>query len=154
MKRSMPSCRMSCRIITGGKGRGKTTRILELADECPVPQGFVSLHVGDEYYLQNLKDGTKRLLMTTSPLFPDRFGKWYYDRKVFEYANERLVSIGNGVVFLDEAGRLELSGDGFAPSIHSLLENEGISLFLTVRDEFLDAMIKHFSIKNPEIEDV
>ena len=64
----MHSWQMSCRIVTGGRGEGKTTLMKELALRSQKPQGFLSIHENDSYNLFDLVTGEKVLLMTERPL--------------------------------------------------------------------------------------
>ena len=141
---------MHCRIITGGRGCGKTHYLLSLIEKGEKAQGFLSLHEGDSYYLRNIETGEKKLLMTTSELFAGRIGRYYYDEKLFREACSSLSSIDNGSVFIDEIGRLELSGGGFDKGLRSLL-GKNVSLTLTVRCDFLSSVIASYNLGNAEI---
>ena len=142
-----------CRIITGERGEGKTTALYHLASSISSPKGFISLHEDDAYYLLNLSTGDRNLLMTSSSLYPDRIGRWSYDKKLFEKACSMLSAIDSGDVFIDEVGRLELSGKGFAPALKVLVEKP-VSLYLSVRKPFLADVITAFSLQNAIIEEV
>ena len=146
----MHSSLTRCRIITGERDEGKTTLLLRIASSTENPKGFVSLKTGSGYNLRNLENGEERLLMTSSPLFPDRIGRWYYDASVFSWAEKVLLSLDNGMIFLDEIGKLELQGLGFAKALSSLLE-KNTEVTITVRREYLQAVIEAFRIDNPEI---
>ena len=137
----------SCRIITGKKGVGKTTCMEDMAAEYSHPQGFISYYADSCYVLHNLADGSEELLMTETDLFPDTIGKWFYDQRIFDEAVEELEKIKSGTVFIDEVGRLELEGKGFAPAIRKLVKRE-ISLVLAVRDEFVDEVISAFALED------
>ena len=138
---------MSCRIVTGKRGEGKTTLMLKLAEAVSNPLGFVSIHDHDSYYLKNLATGESRLLMTDKPLFPFRVGKFFADSAVFDYAEKTLSEIEKGDVFLDEIGALELSGKGFDEILRKLLKKK-ITLTIAVRDTNLESVIDHYGIKD------
>ena len=142
----MHSSPMSCRIVTGRRGSGKTTLMLSLAGTVTEPMGFLSIHEGDEYFLLSLASGTKRLLMTSRPLFPGRIGRWSYDQSVFDEAAAVLSSLHSGDVFIDEIGALELSGGGFASALEAIAANNAISLTIAVRDSFLEDVIRKFRL--------
>ena len=133
----------SCRIITGDKCSGKSTRLLEISKTIPNPEGFISIRTENGYSLLDLSRGKASLLMTDEPLFPDRFRRWYFDQKLFDAANSRLESISSGTVFIDEIGRLELDGGGFAPALRTLRSHD-IDLIIAVRDAFLQDVIERF----------
>lgn len=142
---------MSCRIVSGGKGAGKTTMMQSLASLSAHPQGFVSLHRGDSYILLNLQSGEEELLMTLNPSCSSCIGQWYFDQSVFTRACAELESISYGDVFIDEIGRLELSGGGFAPALRALLKREEVNLTISVRDEYADQVRSSFSIEDAAI---
>ena len=133
----------SCRIITGDKCSGKSTRLLEISKTIPNPEGFISIRTENGYSLLDLSRGKASLLMTDEPLFTDRFRRWYFDQKLFDAANSRLESISSGTVFIDEIGRLELDGGGFAPALRALRSHD-IDLIIAVRDVFLQDVIERF----------
>lgn len=135
----------SCRIITGAKGSGKTSVMEDLAEEEKEPQGFVSVNVGTGYVLVNLATGEEQLLLAEKGFFPDQTGCWSYDQRLFGQANEVLAGLSSGTVFIDEAGRLELSGGGFAPGIKAL-QDKDVDLVIAVRDAFVDEVIEAFSL--------
>ena len=132
----------SCRIVTGGRGEGKTSYLLE---HCKGAKGFLSIHRGDAYYLRDAESGEERLLMSSEPLFPDSFGQWYYDQCAFDWANGELLKIKSGDVVLDEVGRLEVLGGGFAPALGAFHERD-IDLTIAVRRDFIPLVREAFSI--------
>ena len=137
----------SCRIITGGRGEGKTSRLLSLG----LGQGFASIRSGDGYLLMDLATGERRLLMSVSLDSPHTIGRWHYDQDAFDWANGRLSSIMEGPAAIDEIGRLELAGGGFAPSLELLL-GRGVELAITVRRDFLQDVVDRFRISSFSLE--
>ena len=133
----------SCRIITGDKGSGKSTRLLEISKTIPNSAGFISIRTENGYSLLDLSTGKFSPLMTDEPLFPDLFRRWYFDQRLFDTANSKLESISSGTVFIDEIGRLELDGGGFAPALRALRSHD-IDLIIAVRDAFLQDVIERF----------
>lgn len=142
---------MLCRIISGKRGEGKTSTILRYAYASPDPKGFVSIHEGDCYYLLNLRNDKKELLMSHDHISDDKIGGWYYRQDVFDSALMALAEIESGDVFIDEIGRLELSCMGFAPCLRKLLSMKDVSLTIAVREEFVERVIHYFCIRSPEI---
>lgn len=140
----------SCRIITGGKGTGKTTRAAAYRHGA---SGFLTVSVPDGYVLRTVESGREWPLMSALPIYPCRIGRWSYDQAVFDMANEHLLSLDQGVIIIDEVGRLECGGGGFAPALKVLAERD-VDLIITVRDEFLDSVREAFSIADAVIEGV
>ncbi len=139
----------SCRIICGAKNQGKTTHVLSLA----LSQGFASIRRDDCYILRNLATGEERILMTERPLFADMIGRWHYDQSVFDWANQILSSIGSGEVAVDETGRLEAGGGGFAPGIRALMKSDA-DIILSIRKDFIPIVLDAFSISEYTIEEI
>ena len=140
---------MSCRIITGERGGGKTTAMLRLFSR-EGGEGAVSIHVGDSYRLLYLPDMSERLLMASEPIFPGRIGRWFYDEAAFEEALERLMSAASSPVLIDEAGALELAGGGFAPAIEALSAS-GRDLVLSIRHSYVEDIIRTFHLADAAV---
>ena len=140
----------SCRIITGGRGAGKTTRA---SSYCHGASGFISPASDDGYILRSVESGEQWPLMSSLPLYPDRIGCWSYDQAAFDMANEHLLSLDSGIVIIDEVGRLECGGGGFAPALRELTERN-VDLIITVRDAFIGIVMEAFSIREAIIEEV
>ena len=140
----------SCRIITGARGSGKTTRAASYAIGA---SGFVTAAFPESYRLRDVESGKEWLLMSSDPIFPSRIGRWSYDQAIFDMANEHLLSLDHGTVIIDEIGRLECGGGGFAPALHALTARD-VDLIITVRDEFIDMVMSTFAIDDAVIESV
>lgn len=138
----------SCRIITGERGSGKTSHLLSLG----ISQGFASVHIPDGYMLMDIGSGEKRLLMSSALLSPDTIGRWHYDRDVFRWAEEKLAGIYSGTVAIDEVGRLEVRGEGFASALALLLQRD-VDLVITVRREFVQPVAEAFGIRGFSLEE-
>ena len=133
----------SCRIITGGKGEGKSSLIMSRALSIPNSAGFIMPVTDNGYALYAIRTKKAQPFMTDKPLFPDRIGKWFYDQRLFDAAVEELSEVYEGSVFIDEVGRLELRGGGYAPVLR-LLRSRDVDLTITVRRDFLDDVISTF----------
>lgn len=146
---------MSCRIITGGKGAGKTSLMRTISIEKDVRQGFLSLRTGNGYSLLDLSNGTEHPFISEDPSAGSgRIGRWYYDEEAFREACRSLVSYRSGTVCIDEIGRLELSGEGFAPALKALAADDCVDLILSVRTEYLDAVIDCFCLRSVSVQSV
>ena len=137
----------SCRIVAGERGEGKTSYLLSVSEGA---RGFVSIHRTDEYYLRDLESGAERLLMSSSPLFPDKIGRWYYDESVFAEANRYLSSLREGTVIVDEIGRLECCGKGFAAGLRALSASD-VDVIIAVRTGFVPLVVSAFSLSNATV---
>lgn len=140
---------MSCRIIAGERGAGKTTAMLRLFRR-EGGEGVVSIHDGDCYRLLFLPGMEERLLMSSEPLFPGRIGRWFYDGDAFAEALRRLMSAASSPVLIDEAGALELDGGGFAPAIEAL-SSAGRDIVLSVRHCYVEPIIRTFHLASASV---
>ena len=133
----------SCRIITGGKGEGKSSKMMNLALSIPDSAGFIMPVSEDGYSLYDIRRKITLPFMTSEPIFPCRIGKWYYDQNLFDYALAGLSDVHSGTVLLDEVGRLEVMGGGYAPLLRALIPRD-IDLIISVRRDFADDVIRSF----------
>lgn len=133
----------SCRIITGEKREGKSTRMMQIANEIPNSVGFIMPVSESGYLLYSISSNKAVLFMTDRDIFPDRIGKWYYDQSLFETVLDELSEVFSGTVLIDEVGRLELDEGGYAPVLR-LLKDRDIDLVVSVRKSFVDDVISKF----------
>lgn len=133
----------SCRIITGEKREGKSTRMMQIANEIPNSVGFIMPVSESGYSLYSISSNKAVLFMTDRDIFPDRIGKWYYDHSLFEKVLDELSEVFSGTVLIDEVGRLELDEGGYAPVLR-LLKDRDIDLVVSVRKSFVDDVIRKF----------
>lgn len=133
----------SCRIITGEKREGKSTRMMQIANEIPNSVGFIMPVSESGYSLYSISSNKAVPFMTDRDVFPDRIGKWYYDQSLFETVLDELSEVFSGTVLIDEVGRLELDEGGYAPVLR-LLKDRDIDLVVSVRKSFVDDVIRKF----------
>jgi nucleoside-triphosphatase len=109
--------------------------------------GFYEANKKIGYNVIDIASGESMPLARTVP-FPDteiRAGKYYFSKTAFEFAIKALLNYRlNGVVFLDEAGPLELSGEGYADCLRKLLQAPLAKLYLSVREELLHDIMDAF----------
>jgi nucleoside-triphosphatase THEP1 len=87
-----------------------------------------------------------------------KVGKYLFAREGFEFARKALLNFHtDGVVFLDEAGPLELDDCGYADCLRQLIDSNIRKLYIAVREEcvtelrekfFLGKNVKILNIKN------
>ena len=149
-------------IITGDVNSGKTTMVntvcsrldIEgytiggIAQTVPVP----SVEKND-YLVGDLSTGIVKLLMTTkeNPSWK-RFGRFWIDEQVFDWANDcsRQGIRTRDVVVFDEIGPVELEGGGLTPSFRNgLLSNRLPLLIVVIRKHLLFRMTEYFGIDLP-----
>ncbi len=145
------------RIITAPKDRGKTTYVKKLIANDNNAIGFISEKDEKGYYLVNIVSLIKVPLLSLDAISDTNFRRWYVNDKAFKSAYEyftHISSIESKSVYLDEVGMMEREGDGFSETLN-FLKNKEITLTITVRAEYLDEIISHFSfLKDAEIINV
>ncbi len=141
---------MSCRIVTAGIGGGKSSAMERLSHAAPC-DGFITDKHGGERYLRRISTGESVLLMSPSQVLGARFRRWYISEEAFSEACSVLCSFRSGIVLIDEVGRLELEGRGFAPAIPVLLGREDVSLTIAVRSGLAEDVISFFGIRDAAI---
>ena len=150
-------------LLVGGIGAGKTAaglRLLSLLRQSDLsPGGILAPRIleGDEtvgYSLINLATNTTHPFVGLEPsdivigrYFAPKAGFELADRAICRSASERAIT------FVDEVGRLELSGSGHAPAIRALVGSASLPILL-VRDELVDEAIRTFGLDDPLVYDV
>jgi len=145
-------------FLVGGIASGKTStglRLLSLLRQSGVRVGgFLAPRrlSGDETIGYSLIDlatnatypfaGLERSDVPVGRFFVSEEGLAVADRAVTAALGEARV------VFIDEVGRLELSGGGHAPAVRRLLASEAVPILL-VRDELPDEVTQTFGIETP-----
>jgi len=150
-------------LLVGGIAAGKTSvglRLLSLLRKSDLPPGGIlapRVLEGDEtvgYSLIDLATNTTHPFAGLEPadvavgrFFVSRAGLDLADRAIRRSAKDRATT------FVDEVGRLELSGGGHASAVRELLASSSLPILL-VRDEHVDAVIETFGLGEPMIYDV
>jgi nucleoside-triphosphatase THEP1 len=150
----------SCIVLSGGIGAGKTQRAEGLAQALVahgVSVGGVLaprvLSDGETigYRIRDLLTGEERPFASQYP--PGiRVGRFHMNEEGLRFG---LAAIERGarearVVFVDEVGRWELAGGGFAPAIRALLASQALPVLL-VRDTLVEEALQVFGIGRSEV---
>lgn len=137
-------------IVTGRVNSGKTAFLEKFINQEKVdgnfPTGILARGIFDGqikigYDVVNIVNGISMPLARTSHFAEGNieFGRFYFSEKAFNFAKDALLNFkSGGVVFLDEAGPMELDGKGHAASLKTLIESEILRLYIVVRQELLD----------------
>lgn len=147
-------------IITGGINSGKTTLLQEWVkkekSQGQFPTGIVALGV----FKEGIKTGFEVINLATNESMPlagsedgitegFRVGRFTFSSVGFEFAKNSLLNFkSRGVVFLDEAGPLELDGEGYAPCLKVLLQSDIAKLYICIRQECLKEFSQIFLNSN------
>ncbi|MEA3238257.1 MAG: nucleoside-triphosphatase [Candidatus Bipolaricaulota bacterium] len=144
-----------CIVIHGQIGAGKTRLAQRLAAALEKHKirvgGIISPRIVDGvetigYRVRDLDTGEEQSLAALNPPgIP--IGKFYLSEDALLFARTAIehAAATAQVVFLDEVGRLELTGQGHAPALRALLRSEAIHV-LFVRTTFVEHIIEKFGI--------
>ena len=141
---------MSCRIVAGAKGSGKTTEILSLAAEDPSSAGYATVNRDGCYFLRRIPTGEERLLLKPYGGNGERFRRWHIMEGAFKEADSYLRSLSGRSIYIDEIGMLEVAGRGFADALGALLA-VGEDVTIAVRSDYLEEVLAAFGIEDAEI---
>lgn len=165
------------KVITGGIDRGKTTTARALEVEYRSgglkTAGFLTdaeFEGGRKscYYMYDIETGRRMTAVSEIAESGEdedtdfrRLGssRFYFNQRAFDTAAVRIEQISAmvhplqpDVVFIDELGPLELSGEGHLPAVLRLLDNyEGV-VILVIRETILKQMLEKLGLSFDEVE--
>jgi nucleoside-triphosphatase THEP1 len=154
-------------ILTGSIGEGKTTYAKKLIDlfrnKGTSVGGIISERVmvnshTTGYDLVNIETGESAILLRQDEKCgSERIGRYIICKGGIERGNEILSSLACRkiqLIIIDEVGLLELQDKGWTESINRLLAESSVNLLITVRTDYVDAVIKKWDIRNAVTFDV
>lgn len=148
-------------IICGEINQGKTAKLKSVYEENLQGDGFVTEKIFADsifcgYKITRLTSGDSEILSLKSEFSPLNDttlytkGSFSFFEKGFIFASSILDDIINNNIapaFIDEIGTIELSGKGFHDSFNKILLTDK-TVYITVRNRFVESVISHFSLKN------
>ncbi len=151
--------RKSVFIITGSVGEGKTTyakKIIEYLRQNNIqPGGILSERImtGSQttgYDIVNIETGEREaFLRQNEDCGSEKIGRFFICPKGLDMGKAVLSSLvlsEKKIVVIDEVGSLELRNKGWAGCINELLDRSGNHLLITVRDVYVDEVIKKWNL--------
>jgi nucleoside-triphosphatase THEP1 len=148
-------------VVSGPRESGKTTRLLELFKDLNSASvnagGFVSIRILNDkntsgYNLYDLQKGDLGFLMHENIDFGNgKVGRFFINEEAFETGNklvDKLIDQSLDVVILDEIGKLEAAGQGWAASLQKALTSKASVVMVSINPEHLDNVSKTFKF-NP-----
>lgn len=144
-------------VISGPRETGKTSHLLELFRELNIASakfgGFVSKRILNDketsgYNLFSTEEDNLGILMQDNLDYGNgRIGRFFINDKAFEKGNtliEKLIYDSTDVIILDEIGKLEATGKGWAASLRKTLNSNAVVVILSVNPEHLDKVTSTF----------
>ncbi len=152
-------------IISGTVGEGKTSFLLELAEELKRQNlkvgGFLSLRIMENgetmgYDLLDLRTNEKHrfLRSNSAEKSTNRIGRFAIYDEGLEAGRQILAEANSNnfdVLIIDEVGKLELKGGGWAEPLRKLLDSTNARIILAIRKGSEYEMLAHFQILKYEI---
>ena len=147
-------------LISGGRDGGKTSRMKALYQRQRHGDGFVSekvfregRHIG--YRLRRLADDSTTPLAYALRHIPEGWigaathGRFSFGAAGLATAGQiaRRAAAAGGPVYMDEIGKWELGGGGFAALLRHVLD-AGVEVVITVRDVNVKDVVEVFGIQN------
>lgn len=145
-------------IITGGVAQGKTTLLRQLVEILKKRNikigGFYAERIMEDgmtmgYQLVNCDTGeVVDFLSTDANSGTETIGKFYINTKSLEQGREWLEKAKHyDLMAIDEIGKLELQGRGWAAAFSELLAQQ-VPLVICARDSFINEILDAFDLKN------
>lgn len=152
-------------IITGKMNSGKTTKLLDLYNDLKKGNGIISrkemigpsvfgffayvLETKEEFpymiHQKQLKEENDSFIYQIGPYFIYKEAQLFIEQFFIKLINNKISPL-----YFDEVGKLELSNRGFYSSIKYALQ-ENIDIYMTVREDLVDSILKHFNILDYQI---
>ncbi len=151
-------------IITGPINSGKTTKMEDIFKSNREGDGFISLKLIENDVVEGF-DVMKISSKEIKPFIRRRgnelpewkenciLGPYTISEEAINWATKEIEGMINKEIFpiyLDEIGLLELKGKCFYKILKKMLNANG-EIYISTRDENLDAVISKFDIKNAKI---
>ncbi len=144
-------------IITGEIGAGKTTflqnLVQELKEEGISVKGIFSKRLMENgattgYEIVNIASNKSYpFLGVEKKDFANKIGKYFIDSKGLKQAKKTLRDIDlSEVIIVDEIGKLELRGDGWADELHLLTQKNAAVLLFSVRKEVVNEVKEKWNL--------
>jgi len=137
-------------IVVAGQNKGKTTYLKHLVNESKTSFGGIlalSNDTKNSYYAYDVESGESRLLMSCDVASSIKIGKFGCIQDTFDWASDTALRSTKPCIVLDEVGRLELRGEGYANLLQKLLASDK-TLYIAVRTDFAIDVIKTFNIND------
>lgn len=152
-------------IITGKMNSGKTTKLLDLYNDIKKGNGIISrkkmigssvfgffayvLETKEEFpymiHQKQMKEETASFIYQIGPYLVYKKTQLFIEQFYIELIDNRISPL-----YFDEVGKLELSNRGFYSSIKYALD-KNIDIYMTIREDLVDSILKHFNILDYQI---
>lgn len=151
-------------IISGGQGSGKTTKLKEVLSILQkkgvsvagfIAEGSWENNKRNAFTLVNIQSG-ESIPLCSNKLNDSwiQMGRFFFDQNAISKAEKWLlegVSAHVDCFVIDEIGLFELDGKVWHSAFKKLLKQDNRAIIITVRDRFLERVIKKYNLQKVEI---
>ena len=146
-------------IISGEQGEGKTTRLTEVVKALKsnglVVKGFTAPgdwteNLRTDFLIKDICSHKSRLLCRdkTKEGF-EKIGRFYFDPETIIFGKQILLDGKPGdLLVIDEVGKFEINGKVWSGVLNTLIKRSKNPLMITIRDQYVTDVIRHFQITN------
>jgi nucleoside-triphosphatase THEP1 len=141
-------------LLTGPVRSGKTTSLIEWAKGRNDVHGILTPDIKGKRVFMNIKTKTQFPMEATPGEETISVGRFSFSKKYFEQAFMVIRTAINktGWLVIDEAGPLELKGQGFAPVLKELFSSRKNKIILVVREGIAQQVSNCFGLSVHEIK--
>ncbi len=146
-------------ILSGAVHSGKTTRLLNWANQRKDVYGVLAPIIEERRFLLNIHTKESRLL-EAPPKAPEKklvhISKYSFFEATFRWGRqvlEQTPAQKTAWLVIDEIGPLELAGQGLEPAVRAVLENlpDSVNIVLVVREKLLNTVLEYYGLKMDSI---
>ena len=153
-------------IITGNKGEGKTTKLLNIIDLLKKENiriaGFTAVSEWNngernKYILVDINSDKSITLCTSNPCEGyKQYGRFFFNPEAIKFGQELLASHRNErlIVVVDEVGPFELENKVWHSPLKYHLENTQNIILLSVRKKLVNDVLEKYNLHNATIYDI
>lgn len=150
-------------VLTGEIGSGKTLVLKKLIQQFRKYEirvgGFYQERIVEKdetigYDFIEIETGRRIEFLRKNASGSQRIGKYSINTEVFPVGREILTNVSQSVVVVDEIGKMENKGDGWAESFASLLQRNNLLVIASFRKELLKELQQKFDVTNAPVFDL
>ena len=135
-------------IVTGTVGVGKTTvceKVIQTAKSLGYSCGGIITYKAqnEDIIIEDVKTGETKALASVSNIYQGpRTAKYFFNPEGIDFGIEAIDrGIASDILLVDELGRLELAGQGFARVIEQVAAGKVRNCIIVIRKELLSAFL-------------
>ncbi|HPF51361.1 MAG TPA: nucleoside-triphosphatase [Draconibacterium sp.] len=150
-------------ILTGEIGSGKTMVLKKLIQQFQKDRikvgGFYQERIVEKdetvgYDFVEIETGRRFEFLRKNASGSHRVGKYSINTEVFPIGKEILATVRQSIVVVDEIGKMENKGDGWAAAFATLLQSNNVQIIASFRKELLKELQQKFDITNAPVFDL